>query len=114
MRRRPSRPRDVRTGARISENAARGALVEPLADVVFGPFRPAFYLLLGAVALVLLVASVNVASLLIARGSARMHEVAVRDALGARSSRLVRLFLVESLVMTALATLLGLASPSAW
>jgi predicted permease len=76
--------------------------------VVFGPFRPAFYLLLAAVALVLLVASVNVASLLIARGAARMHEVAVRGALGARHSRLIRLFLVESLVLTAASTVLGL------
>ena len=91
------------------ENAARGAFIEPLSSVVFGPFRPAFYLLLAAVALVLLVASVNVASLLIARGAARMHEVAVRGALGARSSRLVRLFLVESLVLTAASTILGLA-----
>ena len=91
------------------ENAARGAHVEPIADVVFGPFRRAFYLLLGAVALVLLVASVNVGGLLIARGSARAQEVAVRNALGARSTRLVRLFLVESTLMTALATLLGLA-----
>jgi putative ABC transport system permease protein len=91
------------------ENAARGAHVEPISDVVFGPFRPAFYLLLGAVALVLLVASVNVGGLLIARGSARAQEVAVRNALGARNSRLVRLFLVESTLMTALATLLGLA-----
>ena len=90
------------------ENAARGAFVEPLAAVVFGPFQPAFFLLLGAVALVLLVASVNVASLLVARGAARMHEVAVRGALGARSSRLVRLFLAESLVLTAAATLVGL------
>jgi predicted permease len=90
------------------ENAARGAFVEPLSSVVFGPFRPAFYLLLAAVALVLLVASVNVASLLIARGAARMHEVAVRGALGAGRSRLIRLFLVESLVLTAASTLLGL------
>ena len=91
------------------ENAARGAHVESIQDVVFGPFQPAFYLLLGAVALVLLVASVNVAGLLVARGSARMQEVAIRGALGARRSRLVRLFLVESVVMTALATLAGLA-----
>jgi putative ABC transport system permease protein len=90
------------------ENAARGAFVEPLSSVVFGPLRPAFYLLLAAVALVLLVASVNVASLLIARGAARMHEVAVRGALGARRSRLIRLFLVESLVLTVASTILGL------
>ena len=55
----------------------------------------------------LLVASVNVASLLIARGAARAHEVAVRGALGARSARLVRLFLVESLVLTRRGDVLG-------
>ena len=91
------------------ENAARGAFVEPLPSVVFGPFQPAFYLLLAAVALVLLVASVNVASLLIARGAARKHEVAVRGALGAGGARLVRLFLTESVVLTFAATVLGLA-----
>jgi putative ABC transport system permease protein len=90
------------------ENAARGAFVEPLSNVVFGPFEPAFYLLLAAVALVLLVASVNVASLLIARGAARGHEVAVRGALGARRGRLARLFLVESGVLTLAATVLGI------
>ena len=89
------------------ENAARGAFIEPLTTVIFGPLRPAFYMLLAAVALVLLVASVNVASLLIARGAARVHEVAVRGALGAGRSRLVRLFLVESLVLTVAATLFG-------
>ena len=91
------------------ENAARGAYVEPFATVVFGPVRPAFYMLLGAVALVLIVASVNVASLLLARGAARAHEVAVRGALGARPSRLMRLFLAESLVLTAISTALGIA-----
>jgi putative ABC transport system permease protein len=91
------------------ENTARGAHVEAMSDVVFGPFEPAFYLLLGAVTLVLLVASVNVAGLLVARGSARAQEVAVRGALGAQRSRLVRLFLVESMLMTAVATVLGVA-----
>jgi putative ABC transport system permease protein len=90
------------------ENAARGAYVEPLSSVVFGPFRTAFYLLLAAVTLVLIVASVNVASLLLARGAGRAHEVAVRAALGASQTRLLRLFVTEALLLTSAATILGL------
>jgi putative ABC transport system permease protein len=89
------------------ENAARGAFVEALADVVFGPVRPAFFILLGAVTAVLLVASVNVASLLLARGTARATEVAVRRALGASSGRMIRLFLAESLVLVLASTVIG-------
>jgi putative ABC transport system permease protein len=91
------------------ENAARGAFVEPLGAVIFGPVRTAFYLLLGAVALVLIVAVVNVACLLLARGTARAHEVAVRRALGAGTAKLTRLFLVESLLLTLASTGLGVA-----
>jgi predicted permease len=90
------------------ENAARGAFVEPISRVVFGPVEAPFYMLLGAVALVLIVASVNVASLLLARGTARAHEVAVRGALGAGSVRLLRLFLTESVLMTIASTTLGI------
>jgi putative ABC transport system permease protein len=81
-------------------NDRRGTYVEPVADVVFGPVRPALLVLLGAVALVLLVACSNVANLLLARGAARVREVTVRAALGASMARLTRQFLVESAVLT--------------
>jgi predicted permease len=89
------------------ENDARGANVEALTDVVFGPVRPALYLLLAAVALVLLVACVNVANLLLARGTARMRDVAVRTALGADARRLARQFLVEGIVLAVAGGALG-------
>jgi putative ABC transport system permease protein len=82
------------------ENRARGVFVEPLANVVFGPVRPALLVLLTAVSLVLLVACANVANLLLVRGSARKREVAVRSALGASGSRLARQFAAEGLLLS--------------
>ena len=90
------------------ENAARGANVEPLTRVIFGPVRPALYVLLATVALVLIVACVNVANLLLARGDARSHEVAVRRALGASGATLLRLFVTESAMLTGTATASGI------
>ena len=89
------------------ENAARGVFVEPLEAVVFGPVRPGLVVLLSAVGLVLLVACANVANLLLARGSARRREVAVRTALGASGRRLLGQFAIEGLLLAAVAAIVG-------
>ena len=77
-------------------NDARGAEVVSLADEVFGRVRPAVGLLFVAVALVLLLAGANVASLLLGRSESRRREITLRRALGADDRRLMRLFLAES------------------
>jgi len=90
-------------------NRGRGVNIEPLAEVVLGRVRPTLYVLVGAVALVLLIACVNVAGLLVARGAGRVQEVAVRRALGATPARVTRQFVTEGLVLAAVGAVAGIA-----
>jgi len=89
-------------------NEKRGVEVSPLDVELVGNFRPALRLLMAAVAFVLLIACANVANLLLARSEARQREIAVRTAIGAGWSRLLRQMLTESAVLTAIAAVAGL------
>jgi len=72
------------------------------------PVRPTLLMLQGCVAFVLLIGCVNVANLLLVRSNARQSELAIRSALGASRVAIARQFLMESLVLTSLGTVLGL------
>lgn len=85
-----------------------GVDVTRFIDTMVGDFRSLLWTLLGAVAFVLLISCTNVANLLLARGTGRTKELAIRAALGAGRGRLIRQMLTESLVLATLGGALGL------
>jgi putative ABC transport system permease protein len=91
------------------ESQARGIAFEPLAQYVVSDASQTAWLLLGAVAFVLLIACVNVANLLLSQGAAREREMAIRAAVGASRGRILRQRLTESLLLAGSGGALGVA-----
>lgn len=89
-------------------NRDQGANVQSLTETIVGNFRPFLLMLLGGAALLLVIAGVNIASLLLVRSESRKREIAIRSALGAARNRLIRQFVTEGLVLVVIGSAFGL------
>lgn len=92
------------------DNKGQGAAIAPLSEVIVGHIRPILLVLLSGACLLLLIAAVNVVSLLLVRTESRQREIAVRGSLGASPARIVVQFAAEALVLVVTGTVLGLAA----
>ena len=96
-----------------TDNRGQGAFVAPLSEVIVSDIRPVLLALLGGAGLLLVIACVNVTSLLLVRSESRKREIAVRGALGASRLRLVRQFTADGLVLVTAGVLIGLIGAQA-
>jgi putative ABC transport system permease protein len=99
----------MRTALARDNEWGQTARVIPLQDAITGEVRPTLFILLGAVGLVLLLAAVNLATLVLGRSVERAREMAVRSALGASRGRLVRQLMTEQAFIAAAGTAAGIA-----